>query len=86
MTEVETIDSYDCEGIWEEENVTFDETVNGEYLMMGESKTKEKKWKRMEGNRPVSLIRWALGPVAVDELGHLESVHYCESREGDHLP
>ena len=86
MTEVEAVDSYDREGIWEGEKVTFDETVNGEYLIMGESEIKEKKCERMEGNQPVSLIRWALGLVAVDELGQLESVHYCESREGDHLP
>ena len=34
LTEVRTVDCYDCEGVWERENVTFNETVNSEYLTM----------------------------------------------------
>jgi hypothetical protein len=42
LTEVGTVDCYDCEGVWERENVTFDETVDGEYLMMAEMRQKKK--------------------------------------------
>jgi len=86
LTEVGTVGCYDCEGIGEGEKVTFDETVSGEYLMDGRdgNETKEEKCKKTEGNRPVSLIEW-VRPIAVDELGQLESVLYG-SRGREQLP
>ena len=53
LTEVGTVDCYDCEGIREGENVTFDETVNGEYLVMGGSETKEENMEE-RGREPTS--------------------------------
>ena len=85
LTEVRSVDCYDSERVWERENVTFDETVNGEYLMMGGNETKEEKCKRKNRNGPTSFIEW-VGPVAVDELGEKESVLYGELREEEQLP
>ena len=41
LTEVRAVCCDDCEGVWEGENVTFDETVSGEDLGYERSQTKE---------------------------------------------
>ena len=55
LTKVGAVCCDDSEGVWEGENVTFDETVSGEYLVTNGVRQKRKR-EAMEGNRPMSFI------------------------------
>ena len=55
LTEVGAVCCDDCEGVWEGENITFDETVSGEYLVTSAVRQKRKR-ERWKGNEPMSFI------------------------------
>ena len=57
MAEVGAVGGYDCEGIWEREEVALDEAASGEYLR-GEMRVNTSGNDREVGRPPVSFMEW----------------------------